>query len=90
MKQSNSIEAVSSQNDFLRRRIDELEFILHKSHKRNLISDSLEKRITKIEEKMADFTHEIINDLDSVKFQQNLIREKVIMNEQNFEGVSRK
>lgn len=79
-----------NQNDLLRRRIDELEFILHKSHKRNLISDILDKRIAKIEEKMGDFTHEIINDVESVKFQQNLLQEKVSMNETNIEAALRK
>ena len=86
----NTIESVINQNEFLRRRVDELEFILHKSHKRNLVHDNLDKRITKIEEKMTDFTHEIANEMENVKFHQNLNREKITIIEQNYEAVSRK
>jgi hypothetical protein len=45
-------EKATTQNEYLKRRIEEVEFILHKSHKRNLVYDDLDKRLGALEYKV--------------------------------------
>jgi len=45
MKTKESMEEVRTQNEFLTRKVEELEFILHKSHKRSTLFDNVNKRL---------------------------------------------
>ena len=54
-----TVDKVANQNEFLRRRVDELEFILHKSHKRNLVFDDLDKRLLALENRVHTFSIDI-------------------------------
>lgn len=47
-----TISKTNSQNDYLKRRLEEVEFIIHKSHKRNFIFQDIEKRLTALESKV--------------------------------------
>ena len=77
-----TVDKVANQNEFLRRRVDELEFILHKSHKRNLVFDDLDKRLLALENRVHTFSIDISNNLESMKFHHSLTNEKVYTMEQ--------
>ena len=70
-------EKTNSQSDYLKRRIEELEFIVHKSHRRNLVFDDLEKRLGTLENKCnAHFTY-ATQQFESFKFHHQLVGERV-------------
>ena len=80
------VDKVGTQNEYLSRRIDELEFIMHKSHKRNLVFDDYNKRLIKLEEKQHSTLIEYSSNFESIKSQNILTNEKLQYLEQNFEN----
>lgn len=71
------MEKVTSQNEYLKRRLEELEFILHKSHKRNLVFDDLSKRLGKLEDKVNSHVTYSSTQFEAIKFHNSLIGERV-------------
>jgi len=67
------------------RRIDELEFILHKNHRRNIVYEKLDKRLETLESLHKDFTFEISKRLETFEMQTNLYREKQAALEQHLD-----
>ena len=79
------IDKVRTQNDLLNRRIDELEFILHKSHRSNTLYLDLENRVSHMEDKMKDYRFEISKRVENIHFQVNTYSEKHNALEQNLD-----
>ena len=75
-KTRDEIERVRKQNDILLRRVDEMEFILHKSHKQNTLYRDLEDRVSTVEDKMKDFKYEVSKKVEHMQFQTNTYQEK--------------
>jgi len=71
------VEKATNQNDFLKRRIEEIEFILHKPHKRNLVFDDLDKRLGTLENKVITWITNSSTTFEQLKFQGNLVGDRV-------------
>ena len=82
------VDKVSTQNEYLSRRVDELEFIMHKSHKRNIVFDDFNKRLSKLEDRQHSTLIEYSSNFETIKFQNNLTGEKIQYLEQNFENLN--
>lgn len=71
------ISRTITQNQNLIRRVDELEFILHKSHRQNLLLSGLETRMEEMEEKLAGSITSNASNFDQIKFQHSVYTDKL-------------
>ena len=71
------ISSTNSQSNYLKRRIEEVEFVMHKSHKRNFLFSDIEKRLGALENKVTSSVTFNSSQFEQIKFHHSLLFEKV-------------
>jgi ABC-type hemin transport system substrate-binding protein len=71
------VEKTNNQNLYLKRRIEEVEFILHKSHKGNFLFQDIEKRLSTLENKVANSISLNSTQFEQIKFHNQLFGERL-------------
>ncbi|CAI2383906.1 unnamed protein product [Moneuplotes crassus] len=84
IKTKENVEEVKAENKILTRKIEEIEFILHKSHKRSTLFDSVNKRLIDndserkiLESRLNNEVRSITTEAKGIKQRVNLIGEEV-------------
>ena len=71
------MEEIKSQNDQLSRKVDELEFILQKSHKRSTLFDNVNKRLIENDSERKMLEVKMKNDVENLHAENGSIKDKI-------------
>lgn len=77
VKTKETVEEVKSQNEFLTRKIEELEFILHKSHKRSTLFDNINKRLIESDAERKMLEVQMKNDVENLHSENGVIKDRI-------------
>jgi chromosome segregation ATPase len=77
IKTKENMEEVKTQNDFLTRKVEELEFILHKSHKRSTLFDNVNKRLIESDSERKMLEVKMKNDYENLHTENSMLRDKI-------------
>lgn len=82
-----AVEKIKSENEFLIRKIEELEFILHKSHKRSTLFDNVNKRLIESDSERKMLEVKIKNDFNNVHAESGAIKDKITILEEEISNL---
>ena len=77
VKTKESVEEIKSQNEQLTRKVEELEFILHKSHKRSTLFDNVNKRLIESDSERKMLEVKMKNDVENLHAENGAIKDKI-------------
>lgn len=87
VKTKEHVEEVKTQNEFLTRKIEELEFILHKSHKRSTLFDNVNKRLIESDAERKMLEVKLKNEIENLHGENGAIKDKINIVDQELANI---
>lgn len=84
------MEEVKTQNDMLTRKVEELEFILHKSHKRSTLFDNVNKRLIESDAERKMLEVKMDNSFKNFHAEHSTIKDKMHIFDENIANLTTK